>query len=163
MGLIIALPVITKSATNIKGNLLGNILIFIGAISYTFYAVLSKRIQKKFSPAYITTAFFLSTMLVSLFFGIFEISHVKNLSTLFTRSSLFSLFYVPFFGTAVAYLLGQYAIKFGTPVISSMTLYLQPIATVVWAFFILGEVINGQFIVGGLLALIGAWLVSSSK
>ena len=163
MGLIIALPMITKSATNISGNLFGNILIFIGAISYTFYVVLSKKIQKKFSPIYITTAFFISTMLVSLFFSILEISSIKNLSSLFTYNSLFSLFYVSFFATAIVYLLGQYAIKFGTPVISSMSLYLQPMATVVWAFFVLGEVINGQFIVGGLLALTGAWLVSSSK
>jgi len=54
-------------------------------------------------------------------------------------------------------------LKFGTPLIASMTLYLQPITTVIWAFFILGEVVNTQFIIGGALALAGAWLVSSSK
>lgn len=161
--IIIVLPIISKSTTTMKGNLLGNVLIFIGAISYTFYWVLSKKIQRKYSPIYITTAFFISTMLVSLFFSILEISSIKNFSSMFTYSSLFSLFYVSFFATAIVYLLGQYIIKFGTPVINSMTLYLVPVATVVWAFFVLGEVVNIQFIIGGVLALLGAWLVSSSK
>jgi len=162
MCIIIVIPLLSKSTT-IKGNLLGNLLIFIGAVSYTFYTVLSKKIQTKFSPIYITAIFFITTMVISLFFAFFEISKMKNLSVLFTRSSLFSLFYISFFASTIAYLLHQYAIKFGSPLIASMGFYLNPITTVVWAFFILGEVINRQFIIGGLLALFGAWLVSSKK
>lgn len=162
MGLVMVLPLISKSSS-IKGSLWGNLLIFIGAISYTFYTVLSKKIQKKFSPVYITAIFFISTMFISLLFSIFEISTIKNLSIVFTRSSIFSLFYIAFFASTIAYLLHQYAIKFGTPVIASMAYYILPATTVIWAFFILGEVINWQFVVGGILALLGAWLVSSTK
>lgn len=82
---------------------------------------------------------------------------------MFTSRSVFSLFYISFFASTLAYLLQQYTIQFGTPVIASTALYLQPVATVIWSFFILNEVINGQFIIGGILALFGAWFVSSSK
>ena len=162
MGVII-IPAISNLNTGNSTGLLGNGLIFIGAVSYTFYTILSKKIQKKHSPIYITTAFFITTMLVSFCFSVIEIFAIKNFAALFTPNSLWSLFYVSFFASAVAYLLGQYAIKFGTPLIASLTLYLLPILTVIWAFFILGEVANSQFIIGGTFALVGAWLVSSSK
>ena len=74
--------------------------------------------------------------------------------------SIFSTFYVGIFGGAVYYLLYQYAIKHGTPLIASMTMYLQPTATFLWAFFLLSERLTIGIVIGGLLAIGGAWMVT---
>ena len=74
--------------------------------------------------------------------------------------SIFSAFYVGIFGGAIYYLLYQYAIKHGSPVIASMTMYLQPTATFFWAFFLLSERLTLGIIIGGLLAIGGAWIVT---
>ncbi len=160
--LIVVFPVIFQ-LNNFKASFLGNLLIFIGAISYSFYQIFSKKIQNKFSPIEITAIFSLTTMFISFIFMFGELFFLKNIVNTFSFQSFFSLFYVSFFGSFVYYLLTQYAIKFGSPLIASMVLYLQPVFTIFWAFFLLKEKISLSFIFISILSLLGAWFVSFSK
>jgi drug/metabolite transporter (DMT)-like permease len=70
------------------------------------------------------------------------------------------LFYVAVFGTAVYYFLNQYTIKHSSPVIASLTLYLQPVFTFAWAHILLGEKLTFQFICGTILIFLGVTLTS---
>lgn len=158
---IIILPLIGK--VSLKTGLMGNLLILTGAFSYALYSIYCKKIQKDFSPLQISVVFFATTMIIGLIFGLPETIIYQKALPVFTSVSVFSLLYVSILGTVVYYLLNQYAIKYGDPLIASMTLYLQPAATLVWANIILGEQITWQLLVGGGLALFGAWLVSSKK
>ena len=135
-------------------------MIFIGAFFYSLYGIYSKKIQKKYSPVQLTGVFSLTTALVVLFPAVGEIVSGSHWWIGLTGQTIFSLFYVGLLGTAVYYLLYQYAIKNGTPILASMTLYLQPVMTIVWASILLGEKITSGFIFCAIMVLLGAYLTT---
>jgi len=65
-------------------------------------------------------------------------------------------------GTAVWYLLYQYIIKHSSPLTASTILYLQPAATFIWAFLLLGEQVTRGFLIGTALAFLGIYLTLQS-
>ena len=140
--------------------LIGNGLIVIGSIFYSFYLVLSKKIQKKFSPLYITTILNLVIMLVSLFLAFSDLYFHQYWWSHINYISIISILYVGVFATSVSYLLGQYAIKLSSPLISSLGLYIQPLFTFIWSYLLLGERITGSFIAASIIVFIGILLVS---
>ena len=156
--ILILLPILGKP-TAFSGNILGNLIILIAVICFTLYSVLSKKFQKNYSPAYLTFIFGLSTVFVLSPFFIKDIITTQWISHL-SLTAILSTLYVGIFGGAVYYLLYQYAIKHGSPVIASMTMYLQPTATFLWAYFLLSERLTLGIFIGGILAFIGAWLVT---
>jgi len=160
--LVILLPVIEKGKA-FSGDLVGNLLIIVGVISYSFYTAYSKKALEKFSPLFVTAAFIFTTALALFPFFVFD--SVVNFGwwNSLTFSGLLSMIYIVFVATFVAYAFHQYAIKHGTPVIASMSLYVQPIATFLLASVILGEKLTLGFIVGSVLVLFGTWKVTRSS
>lgn len=140
--------------------LIGNGLIIIGSIFYSFFLVLSKKIQKKYSPIYIVTILNLVIMIVSLFLALSDFYFHQNWWRHFNYASLISILYVGIFATSASYLLGQYAIKYSSPLISSLGLYIQPLFTFVWSYLLLGEKITGSFAAASIIIFIGVLLVS---
>ena len=159
--IIVLLPLIGQPSS-LKGNLLGNLLILIGATAYSFYPVFSKKLQARYSPTYLTFVFLAVTAIINLFlFPIELITHPFWFQTVSLNSWL-ALLYVAVFGTIVFYLLTQYAIKYGSAVIGTISLYLMPIATFGWAAVLLEEKLTTGLAVGGLMALTGAYLVTQA-
>ncbi len=160
-GLIILLPVIQKSSP-FSGNLAGNLLICLAVLSFSLYSVLSKKFQKEFSPIQLTTVFSITTaflMLILLIGGLGSIGkQIGNLTTI----GIFGILYVGILSTAVFYVLYQYAVKHGSPVLASTTLYLQPISTTIWASIVLGERLTPGLIIGGLIVIAGTYLILNS-
>lgn len=157
--ILIFLPILGKSSS-FTGSFLGNMIVLLAVFCFTFYTVLSKRFHKYYSPLTLTFIFSLTTTVVLSFFFIRDYFVNPNWLYHLSLFSIFSTFYVGVFGGAVYYLLYQYAIKHGSPIIASMTMYLQPTATFLWAFFLLSERLTLGIIIGGLLAIGGAWLVT---
>ena len=77
-----------------------------------------------------------------------------------TLPSLLGLLYIAIFGTAVYYLIYQYAIKKSSPVTATLTFYLSPIAGYLWAAVLLGEKLTSGLVFGAMLALIGVYFVT---
>jgi len=156
---LIILPVLGK-ATGFSGNFLGNIIVLTAVTCFTIYTVLSKKFHKYYSPLTLTFIFSLTTTIV--LSPLFLKDYFVNPFWLYqlNSASIFSAFFVGIFGGAGYYLLYQYAIKHGSPVIASMTMYLQPTATFLWAFFLLSERLTSGLIIGGILAIGGAWMVT---
>jgi len=75
-------------------------------------------------------------------------------------SVAWSVIYVILIGTVMAYLLQQYAIDRGTPLIASLMQYFFPASTLIWSYFILGEKLNMFLIIGVMLIFTGAWYVT---
>ena len=159
---IILLPVI-ESNVAIKGNLLGNLLILAGVLCFSVYKVLSKKMQKHYSPLSLTTFFIALTLIIALPFGTWELLTKTITPELFSMPVMGALFYVSFFGMAAAYLLIQYSIKHSSPVISSVESYLSPIFGIGWAMIFLREKPSPGFLFGGILALIGVYLVTQNR
>ena len=162
MGLIVLLPVVNQMS-RFSGDLTGNLMIVIGAISFSIYSVLSKRLQKKFSPIVLTGIFLLTTAIVSGMLSLTETTNYFELWNHVTLRAWISLAYVVGLGTAVFYYLYQYAIKHGSPVIASTTLYFAPATAFAWAFILLGERLTMTFVIGAIVTLTGAWLVTRSN
>ncbi|QQG44439.1 MAG: DMT family transporter [Candidatus Roizmanbacteria bacterium] len=158
---IIFLPMM-GNVNFLQSSLIGNIIIFIGAVSFSFYLVMSKKLHENFSPFYLTTIFVLTTIVIQFFLASTEF--ISNPQWLFKISmgGLLATLYVGVIGTFIYYLLYQYAIKHGSPIIASMTLYLQPAATFIWALLLLNERLTTGFIIGAILVFIGVWITSRS-
>lgn len=159
--LIVLLPLIGQPSP-LKGNFLGNLLILAGATLYSFYPVFSKKLQARYSPTYLTFVFLAVTTIVHLFLFPIELVTHPHWFQAVSLNSWLALLYVAVFGTIVFYLLTQYAIKHGSAVIGATILYLQPIATFGWAAVLLGEKLTSGLVIGGLMVLTGAYLVTQA-
>lgn len=157
--LIIFLPVLGKGSP-FSGNLLGNFLVMIAVASFSFYTVLSKKFQKDYSPLALTSMFILITILTQAIISPIELRAHPLWWQHISMMAIIGLLYVGIIGTAFYYLLYQYAIKRATPVVASMVLYLQPIFSFVWAFFLLGEKLTASLIFGVILTFIGVAFVT---
>ena len=161
--LIIVLSPKLKGGSFSSGSLNGNVLVFIAVISYTMYTVLSKRAQNRYSPITLTTAMVLTTLAVQ---SLLMITEIKNLSVALPEISykaVIGVLYVGIFGTALYFLLYQHVIKKGNPVVASMTFYLQPVFSFIYAFFLLNERLTVSLVLGSLLAFVGAAIVTRKQ
>lgn len=159
---IVLLPILEKPSV-IKGNLLGNIIIFIAMLSWAAYTVFSKKFHKKYSPIYLNTFFILTATVIEFFPAISDFSSNNIWWQHISVNAIFSVFYVSAMGTVATYIFYQYAIKHGTPIIASMSLYVQPIATFTFASIILGERLTIGLVIGSALVLLGTWKVTRSS
>lgn len=162
VNIIVTMPLFSKATTINNGSnaLLGNLLIFIGCVGYSYYTVLSKKFLKVYSPLWLTISFILTTALVSLIFIPFEYSSLKPLMSYWDMSVLWPVIYVIVIGTVMAFFLQQYAIDKGTPLIASLMQYIFSPSTIIWSYFILGEKLNIYLGVGLSVILLGAWMVT---
>ncbi|MEK7502235.1 MAG: DMT family transporter [Patescibacteria group bacterium] len=161
-GLVILLPVI-ENKNPFSGDLLGNLLIGIGVISWAFYMVYSRKLLKDYSPFDVTSAFIFTTAIISLPFFAFELTVGDRWWEDISLNSIFALGYVAVVSTVITYLLNQYAIKYGGSVLASLSFYMLPIFAFMSAFVLLGEMLTIGLISGGALVLLGVYLVGSKK
>lgn len=157
--IVVLLPLVEKGKT-FSGDFNGNIIISVAVVCYSIYVILSKKIQKKYSPFEITTIFIFLTAIVMFPFFLFEISANSGWWNNVRIEDYLSIIYSSLFATVFSYILGQYAIKHGGAIFASMAFYLQPIVAFLSAFIILGERLTMGIILGGSLALLGVFFVT---
>lgn len=158
--IIVILPLLDKRLS--IDALKGNIIIFIAAIAFMVYGLMSKKAQREFkvSPTALTFYFCFYTLLVSIPFALNEVV-MAGFSQQIQLKHVLNSIYIGIVGTGIFYLAYQYALKLGSAVAASLFTYLQPIATIILAMLFLGEKISPVFIVGGLLAVGGARLAAN--
>lgn len=161
-GLVIILPAIQKG-NPFAGDLLGNIFILFGVFATALYSTISKKLHIHFSPIQVTTVFSLTTCFVTLCLSLpWLLNNSKNILNM-SSDALFSVLFVGSISTALFYLLSQYAIKHGSPLIASTVLLLGPLSTVIWAGIILGEKLTPLLSICGVLVLFGTYLIVKSS
>ncbi len=156
--IIVFLPIIgTHSAFN--GNLLGNIYVSVAVVCLAVYSVLSKQFQKTYSPLWLTAYFIYITTCVS---GILAIPEFVKNHAFWTSTTLLGWSGVMYAGCIgiLFFLFYQYAIKYGSPTIASVSNYLSPVVAFFVASLLLGEKLTIGFVIGALLALFGVFLVT---
>lgn len=159
---IILLPFLSGHSS-IDGGIIGNLIIFTAVCSFSFYSVLSKQLQRDYSPLTLTLALVITTLIVQVLLIPFTYKEVAQLTHGLSIDAIVGCMYVGVFGTGIYYLCFQKAIKEATPVVASMVLYLQPIFTIIWAMALLREKLSFGFIVGTLLAFVGVFLVTNKQ
>lgn len=159
---VILLPLLQKNSL-FAGDLKGNILISIGVILYSFYMVLSKQYQKKYSPVIITAVFFFLSTIVFLILSFIEFNSTQTWYRHLSQSSIYAVLYVSIFATVGSYVLNQYVIKYSSPIIASLGFYLVPILAYFSAFILLGENLTAGLIVGTIIVFTSVGLISLTK
>jgi drug/metabolite transporter (DMT)-like permease len=159
VALVVTLPLIEKHTSMVA--LSGNILIVGAAIAFMFYGVMSKSISTKLNatPVVLTFYFCLVTLIVSMPFAYAEMVQ-KGLLGAIQLKHIIAGIYTGVVGTGLFYMVYQYALKISSEVTASLFTYIQPIATILLAVLLLGEKITIPFLIGGVLAVIGARLAS---
>jgi len=159
---VILLPLIEKKSLY-AGNLKGNLLISIGVIFWAIYNVLSKKYQQRYSPIVITSTFIFSAAVIFFFLSLPELAQNHAWINNLKPSSIFAVIYLAVGTTLLGYVLNQYAIKFGGPLLASLAFYLFPIFAYLSAFILLGERITTVLIIGTILVFISVALTTYTK
>lgn len=157
--IIIILPLINNGA-QFKNNLFGNMMVFLGAIFFSIYGVLSKKLQVKYSPVQLTIAFCLTTVVITFPLALMEHGGTFNELLKLSNFAMFAVIYTSVFGAFIFYLLYHYAIKHGSALIASVSLYIIPVIAFGWAALLLGERLTIGFMIGAALAFTGAFIVT---
>lgn len=157
--IIILTPALGGNSEGV-GTIVGNLLVLGAVTSNSLFSVFSKNLQKKYSPLVLTTMMVITTLVVQSVLIISEIPSYGDSLKEITPAGIIGVLYVGIIGTALYYFVYQKIIKKANPVVASMSFYLQPIFSFIWAFFLLGEQLTVGLVIGSILAILGARLVT---
>ena len=122
----------TKAGNSIHASLLGDLMIFINAMSYGVYLVIVKPLLSKYKPTTVIFWVFFFGFLFVFPFGIKQALEVEW-STM-PLSAMLGVLYVVIFTTFFAYLFNIFALRIVSPSVSSTFIYLQPVLAGLFAF-----------------------------
>lgn len=134
-------------------NFIGNMIILVSAMGYTIYTVFSKDLVRKYPAIQITTI----AITISTFLMMFVVKFNIDFSVIDFRLFI-SLVYTGIITTFIANYLWTWALKRSSSTRVALYNNLNPVFTVFFAYFILGESINVYTIVGILAILTGLLL-----
>ena len=160
LGLFGALILSLYGQRNENGNniLLGNFLIFINALSYSYYLILIKKLTNKYHPFDFIKWLFLFGSLMVLPFGFYELTLVDWISL--PAYIWFSIVFVIVFATFGTYILNPLALTTLKATTVSTFLYLQPIFAGIFAILMGSDRLDSIKVSAALLIFIGVYLVS---
>ena len=160
LGLFGALILSLYGQRNENGNniLLGNFLIFINALSYSYYLILIKKLTNKYHPFDFIKWLFLFGSLMVLPFGFYELTLVDWISL--PAYIWFSIVFVIVFATFGTYILNPLALTNLKATTVSTFLYLQPIFAGIFAILMGSDRLDSIKVSAALLIFIGVYLVS---
>ncbi|MFM6934058.1 MAG: DMT family transporter [Flavobacteriales bacterium] len=123
-----------KASTIVGDSMLGNVFLFLNALSYAVYLVLAKPLMKKYSPIQVITWVFTFGLIFVLLFP-------PTLSELFQTnfeqipySIWYKISYVVIGVTFLTYLLTIFGLKYLSATTSSAYIYTQPVMVLLFTF-----------------------------
>lgn len=147
-----------QTSANSGNILLGNLLVFVNAASYSYYLILIKKLTAKYHPYDFIKWLFLFGSFMVLPFGYQELSVVQWND--FPSYIWFSIGFVIVFATFGTYLLNPLALKNLKATTVSTFLYLQPIFAGLFAIAMGSDQLDLVKGLAALLIFIGVYLVS---
>lgn len=171
LGAVGAILLTLKAGTGKGDSTLGDLFLFINAVSYAIYLVIAKPLMKKYSPLTVITYVFT--------FGLAFILIYPPTSTELFAAGLsdipfaiwMKIIYVIIGVTFLTYLLTMYGLKYLSASVSSVYIYLQPVLVMFFAFFLswigvaddYSHTITLEKIVYMLIIFTGVYITSSSE
>ncbi len=141
--------------------LLGDILVLINAVSYTFYFILVKPLMLKYNPVQVIRLVFTYGLLMVLPFGWLEFTEIKWSSYGATEYTCIIL--ITIFGTFLAYLFNVYGIKILGASVAGAYIYVQPVFATIIAMIFLNEQLEVYKIIAAALIFSGVYLCNKTK
>lgn len=141
--------------------LLGDSLIILSALAYTFYFILVKPLMNKYPPILIMRWIFTIGFLLCLPFCLYEFFQIDFNS--FSSFDYLILFLIVIPGTFLAYIFNLYGIKILNASIAGTYIYLQPLFAVIIAMVFLKEPLEFHKVIAGVLIFSGVYLSNRKK
>jgi len=154
--------ILLKDSSHTGNNvLLGDIMVLINAISYSFYLVLVRPLMKTYSGIQVLRWIFTFGSLVILPFGMQEF--LATDWSVFGMSHWLALAYVAIGATFVAYLLNVYGISIIGASATGAYIYTQPVFAAVIAIVFAGEHFSLIKLISAILIFTGVYLANFKR
>ena len=157
----VLLVVVKESTDHATNYLLGDLLIFINAVSYTVYFILVKPLMELYTPLQVIRWVFTFGLLMILPFSWQEMQEIQFAN--FQRSHYLALGCIVVTGTFLAYLLNANGIKNLGAGTTGSYIYTQPVFAVLIATLFLSETLTAHKVIAAVLIFSGVYLVSFKK
>lgn len=140
---------------------LGNFYIFINACSYSIYLIISKPLLQKYHPIHFLKWIVTLGLVLQIPFAISDWLKVDWVAI--PPKAWFSIFWVVVLISCVTYLLNLMALKRLKATTVSAYIFTQPLLAGLFALLLGKDAMDRYKIIGGILILLGVFLVSKSK
>lgn len=150
-----------KSMNNAPKAGLGNLLVFINAISYGFYLIIVKKLMDKYNAFSFVKWIYLFGFLMVLPFGWNEFQAVQW--SVVPMDVFWKIGFVVIFSTFLTYLLNLLSMKELKPTTVAVFIYLQPLFATLFAIGLGKDELSWIKIGSALLIFAGVYLVTQKK
>ena len=150
-----------RSMTNAPKAGLGNLLVFINAVSYGFYLIIVKKLMDKYNAFSFVKWIYLFGFLMVLPFGWSEFQAVNW--TLVPMDIFWKIGFVVIFSTFLTYLLNLLSMKELKPTTVAVFIYLQPLFASIFAIGLGKDELSWVKIGSAVLIFTGVYLVTQKK
>lgn len=147
-----------QSSGSSENILLGDILIIINAISYSFYFILIKPLMQQYNPVNVIRWVFTFGFFMVLPFGFTEFMAISWDS--FTNTATACILLIVVGGTFLAYLFNVYGIKILGASIAGAYIYSQPFFAAAIAMIFLNESLEIYKIIAAVLIFAGVYIAN---
>ena len=150
-----------KSVINASNATLGNILVFINAVSYGFYLIIVKKLMDKYNAFAFVKWIYTFGFLMVLPFGWSEFQAVDyvNLPT----DIIWKIGFVVVFSTFLTYLLNLVSMRELKPTTVAVFIYLQPLFATIFAVSLGKDDVTWVKIISAVLIFTGVYLVTQKR
>ena len=150
-----------KSVINASNATLGNILVFINAVSYGFYLIIVKKLMDKYNAFAFVKWIYTFGFLMVLPFGWSEFQAVDyaNLPT----DIIWKIGFVVVFSTFLTYLLNLVSMRELKPTTVAVFIYLQPLFATIFAISLGKDDLGWVKIISAILIFTGVYLVTQKR
>lgn len=136
---------------------IGNALMVVGALLFSFYAVLAKPLLQYYSAAKLTTLAMLAGTPVILAYATVQ---GVNMAVSYSVAIWTGLIYIVVLGTIVAFIFWYKGVKQTSPFQTVVFHFIVPVMSMIMGALFLGEAVNGEMLLGAILVFIGLATVS---
>ncbi len=150
-----------KSMVNAPNATLGNLLVFINAVSYGFYLILVKKLMDKYNAFTFVKWIYTFGFIMVLPFGWNEF-HAIEWTTIPT-DIFWKIGFVVIFSTFLTYLLNLVSMRELKPTTVAVFIYLQPLFATIFAVSLGKDELNMVKLLSAVLIFAGVYLVTQKR
>lgn len=142
---------------------IGDMLALAANLCWALYSVLMIPAGRKYDSVFITRKVFFYGLLTIIPYYIWRPEELDFSKITFTSSVLFNLLFLGCVASMACFLAWTWVIKRLGAMVTTNYVYLNPVATIVFAWWILSEQITPFFLLGTVLILLGMYLADKKK
>jgi len=150
-----------KSMVNAPNATLGNLLVFINAVSYGFYLILVKKLMDKYNAFTFVKWIYTFGFIMVLPFGWNEFHAIEW--TAIPTDIFWKIGFVVIFSTFLTYLLNLVSMRELKPTTVAVFIYLQPLFATIFAVSLGKDELNMVKLLSAVLIFAGVYLVTQKR